>query len=309
MIAVLCGGVGAARLLAGARRVVPGKELVAIVNTGDDLELFGLSISPDLDTITYTLSGEFDSARGWGRVAESYRVLGELDRFGAPTWFNLGDLDFATHLFRTGRLADGAPLSRVTAEIADAFGVETLLVPMTDDRVRTSLVLTDGERIAFQEYFVHRRHQVAVDEVNYDGADEARPAPGVVEAIERAEAVLIAPSNPIVSIGPILAVPGIADALFARRDSVVAISPIVGGAALKGPADRLLVELGGRASVGGVAECLTEVAGTLVIDHVDAELVEEVEESEMRAVVTETVMRDEAVAAALTEVALKAGGR
>ncbi|HVB06881.1 MAG TPA: 2-phospho-L-lactate transferase [Acidimicrobiales bacterium] len=306
MIAVLCGGVGAARLLAGARRVVAGGELVAVVNTGDDLELFGLSVSPDLDTITYTLAGEMNPESGWGRRGESFRALGELGRFGAPTWFGLGDLDLATHLYRSGRLAEGACLSEVTAEIAAAFGVTTRLLPMTDDRVRTRLRLEGGEEVAFQEYFVHRRHSVAVDEVHYEGAELATPAPGVAEALAAAEVVLIAPSNPIVSIGPILSVPGVADALFARRSSVVAVSPIVGGVALKGPADRLLVELGGRSSVGGVAECLAEVAGTLVIDRADAALAGEVEAEGMRAVVADTVMRDPAVAEALTEVAIAA---
>ncbi len=270
VIAVLCGGVGAARLLSGLVEVVDPAEVTAVVNVGDDLELHGLSVSPDLDTVTYTLGGEINAETGWGRRAESFRTLGELGRFGAPTWFGLGDLDLATHLYRSGRLAQGAPLSAVTAEIAAAFGLEVALLPMSDDRVRTTLVLEGGEEVAFQEYFVHRRHAVAVSSVRFAGAEEAAPAPGVLDAIATAEVVVVAPSNPIVSIAPILAVPGIAAVLERRRDAVVAVSPIVGGRALKGPADRLLVELGGRASVGGVAAVLAEFAGTLVIDELDA---------------------------------------
>ena len=307
MIAVLCGGVGAARLLRGAQRVASGRELAAIVNTADDLQLFGLSVCPDLDTITYTLSGESNEVTGWGRAGESFRTLEALERFGAPTWFGLGDLDLATHLYRSGRLAQGAPLSEVTAEIAAAFGLGLQLLPMTDGTVRTRLVLQSGEEVAFQEYFVKLGHSVPVREVHFVGAEDSSPAPGVLDVLAAAEVVVIAPSNPIVSIGPILSVPGIGQALAARRESVVAISPIVGGVALKGPADRLLTELGGRASADGVAECLCEFAATLVIDHVDAELAGAVEEAGMSPIVTDTVMRDEEVAVRLTEVALAAG--
>ncbi|HEY5271749.1 MAG TPA: 2-phospho-L-lactate transferase, partial [Acidimicrobiales bacterium] len=253
MIAVLSGGVGAARMLRALTLVMPAEELVAVVNTGDDLELYGLSISPDLDTVLYTLAGAINEETGWGLVEESFSTLGALARYGVPTWFGLGDKDLATHIYRSMRLREGAPLSRVTAEIARAWGVVSTVLPMTDQRVRTKMTLADGDEIDFQEYFVRRGHAVAVRSVRFEGAEEALLAPGVLEALETAELIVVAPSNPIVSIGPILALPGVREALGARRASVVAVSPIIGGRALKGPADRLLGELGGEASALGVA--------------------------------------------------------
>ena len=308
MICVLAGGVGAARLLRGLVRVVDQTEVTVVVNTADDLVLHGLSISPDLDTITYTLSGEFDQERGWGLAAETWSVNGALARFGVPTWFGLGDKDIATHLYRSTRLAAGAPLSTATSEICLAFGLSLRLLPMSDDPVQTRVQLQSGEEVSFQEYFVKLAHNVAVASVAFEGAARSRPAPGVLEALAEAEAIVIAPSNPIVSIGPILAVPGIAEVLRARRELVVAVSPIVAGAALKGPADRLLVELGGRASVSGVAELLSPFAGTLVIDRADAGLAGEVEETQMACVVTETVMSSPAISAELSRVTLSAVG-
>ena len=309
MIAVLSGGVGAARLLEGLVEVVDPSSITAVVNVGDDLELHGLSVSPDLDTITYTLSGEQNPETGWGLANESWRTIDALGVFGAETWFRLGDRDLGTHLYRTGRLRDGATLSQVTREVARRFGLTITLVPVTDDPLRTVLTLADGDDVAFQEYFVKLGHAVAVSAVRFDGANEARPAPGVIELLESAECIVIAPSNPIVSIGPILAVPGIAPILERRRDAVVAISPIVGGRALKGPADRLLVELGGEASVGGVASVLSPFAGTLVIDRLDAALAVSVEAEGMACVVTDTVMSTPGVAASLAAVALAAGRR
>jgi LPPG:FO 2-phospho-L-lactate transferase len=306
VIAVLCGGVGAARLLSGLVRVVDPGEITAVVNTGDDLDWFGLRVCPDLDTITYTLAGASAPA-GWGLAGESWTTIDALARFGAPTWFKIGDRDLATHLFRTGRLAAGAPLHVVTAEIAAAFGVGVRLLPMSDDTVRTRLALTGGREVAFQEYFVELGHAVAVSAVRFAGATEARPSPGVLEALAAADVVVIAPSNPVVSIDPILAVPGIADALVARRSSVVAISPIVAGAALKGPADRLLVELGGESSALGVARHLGGVAATLVVDDADAALAAAIDAAGMRAVVTDTVMSSPEVAARLAATALAAG--
>ena len=307
MIAVLSGGVGAARLLEGLVEVVDPASITAVVNVGDDLELHGLSISPDLDTITYTLSGEQNPETGWGLVNESWRAIDALEAFGAETWFRLGDRDLGTHLYRTGRLRAGATLSQVTHEIARRFGLTIALVPVTDDPVRTVVTLADGDEVAFQEYFVKLGHAVPVSAVRFDGASESRPAPGVVELLESAERIVIAPSNPIVSIGPILAVPGIAAILERRRDAVVAISPIVGGRALKGPADRLLVELGGEASVSGVASVLSPFAATLVIDRLDATLAASVEAEAMACVVTDTVMSTPGVAASLAEVAVTAG--
>lgn len=307
MIAVLCGGVGAAKLLSGLVRVVAPEDLVGVVNTGDDLALHGLSISPDLDTITYTLAGAVNPETGWGLAGETYSVLGALERYGAPAWFRLGDRDFATHLYRSERLASGATLTEVTAEITSAWGLRVSLLPMSDDPVRTHLVLDSGEEVDFQEYFVHRRHDVSVRAVRFDGAEQARPGARVLESIEGAEVIVVAPSNPVVSIGPILAVPGVADALRAARDRVVAVSPIVGGRALKGPADRLLVELGAEASALGVGRWLVDVVGHLVIDEVDAGLAGAIEALGMGVTVTGTVMSDPDAAAALGRAVLAAG--
>lgn len=308
MIAVLCGGVGAARMLAALQAVVDPDEIVAIVNTGDDLELHGLYISPDLDTITYTLSGSANPATGWGLAGETFRAMEALERYDAITWFRLGDADLATHLYRTGRLREGATLSDVTAEISRAWGLGIRLLPMSDDPVRTRLRLGEADEVAFQEYFVKLRHSVVVEGVRFVGADVAQPAPGVLAALETAEVVVVAPSNPVVSIGPILAVRGVASLLSARRDSVVAVSPIVAGAALKGPADRLLVELGGEASAQGVARHLSAWAGTLVIDEADQAATGEVEAAGVRCVVARTIMSTPEIAADLARVVLSAGG-
>ncbi len=308
MIAVLCGGVGAARILAGMQAVVDPGEIVGIVNTGDDMELHGLYVSPDLDTITYTLAGVVNPATGWGLAGESFRAMQALERFDAITWFRLGDGDLATHLYRTGRMHEGATLSEVTAEITRAWGLGVRLLPMSDDPVRTRLRLRDAQEVAFQEYFVKLRHSVVVDSVRFEGAETASAAPGVLDALESAEIVVVAPSNPVVSIGPILAVPGVQDVLRARRDSVVAVSPIVAGATLKGPADRLLVELGGQASAPGVARFLSAWAGTLVIDQADADVVGEVEQAGVNCVVAETVMRTPELAAGLARTVLGATG-
>jgi len=308
VITVLAGGVGAARLLVGLARAVPPERVTAVVNTGDDTVLHGLHVSPDLDTVTYTLAGAVNPSTGWGLDGESFVAMDALDRYGGLTWFRLGDRDLATHLYRAGRLADGATLSTVTREIADAWGVVPRLLPMSDDPVRTRIELASGDEVEFQEYFVKLRHAVAVRSVRFDGAAVAAPAPGVIDALRDAALVVVAPSNPVVSVGPILSVPGIAAALVARRDRVVAISPIVAGAALKGPADRLLSELGGEASVVGVARVLRDVAGTLVIDEADRELAPEVEAAGMRCVVTTTVMRTAEISRGLALDVLRVGG-
>ncbi len=307
-VAVLCGGVGAARFLAGLVQVVDEASITAIVNTGDDSVMHGLTICPDLDTITYTLSGSVNPETGWGLAGETWQAMETLERLGGSerTWFRLGDRDLGTHLHRTGRLAEGASLSEVTAEIASAFGLRLRLLPMTDDPVRTVLSAS-GRQLPFQEYFVKLRHAVVVDGVHFEGASSAVPAPGVVEAIESAEVVVVAPSNPIVSIGPILAVKGVEAALAARRQSVVAVSPIVSGAALKGPADRLLEELGGSASADGVARHLAHVVGTLVIDEVDGGLAGAVEAAGVHAVVTRTVMSSAEIARDLATTVLRSG--
>jgi LPPG:FO 2-phospho-L-lactate transferase len=287
--------------------VVPAEELVAIVNTADDLELYGLSISPDLDTVTYTLAGAVNEETGWGLLGESFSALDALGRYGVPTWFGLGDRDLATHLYRTMRLREGAALSSVTAEISRAWAVRSTVLPMSDDPVRTKVTLADGEEIDFQEYFVKLRHDVAVKSVRFAGADAARLAPGVREALVECELVVIAPSNPIVSLGPILAVGDVADLLRARRESVVAVSPIVGGRALKGPADRLLRELGEEASALGVAKHLREVIGSMVIDTLDAGLAEAISALGVVPVVTETIMRSPEISAMLATAVIAAG--
>jgi LPPG:FO 2-phospho-L-lactate transferase len=308
VITVLAGGVGAARMLTGIVRVVPPSDVTAIVNVADDVELHGLSISPDLDTVTYTLAGAIDPERGWGLAGETWHGMEMLGRLGGERWFNLGDQDLGTHLFRTGRLASGADLATVTDEITRAWGLELCLLPVTNDRVRTFVTLRDepGGEIGFQEYFVRRQHDVAASAVRFDGADDARPAPGVLDAIDSAETIVIAPSNPIVSIAPVLAVPGVRDAVERRWERTVAVSPIVAGAALKGPADRLLAELGHDVSVVGVARLYRSLASTFVIDEADRELAPAVEAEGMRCVVTDTIMRDTDRAAALARVTLEA---
>jgi LPPG:FO 2-phospho-L-lactate transferase len=304
-VAVLAGGVGAAKLLAGLVQVVPPDSITAIVNVGDDLELHGLHVSPDLDTVTYTLAGEVNPETGWGLSGESWQAMEMVGRYGGPDWFRLGDRDLGTHLFRTGRLRSGASLSEVTAEVAAAWDLGVRLVPATDDRLRTMVTLAaTGEEIDFQSYFVARRHDVAVSAVRFDGAGGAFPAPGVLDAIGQADVVVCAPSNPIVSIGPVLAVPGIRDAVAARRDRVVAVSPIIAGAALKGPADRMLTELGHESSVAGVARMYRDWCSTLVVDDADAASAAAVEAEGMRCVVTPTVMRDPATSAALARAVL-----
>jgi LPPG:FO 2-phospho-L-lactate transferase len=282
-------------------RVVDPADITAIVNTGDDMILHGLAISPDIDTVTYTLAGMNNTETGWGLAGESFTAMTELEAIGGEFWFRLGDRDLATHLYRTQRLAEGATLSAVTAEVAARRGVGVKLLPMSDQPVRTMVTLAgEGEpEVGFQHYFVRLRHSVAVRSVRFEGADSAAAAPGVLEAIDRAHTVVVCPSNPIVSIGPILAIDGVRDALVRRRDDVVAVSPIVAGRALKGPADRLLVELGHDSSVVGVARLYADWVGTLVIDEADAGLADAVRAVGLRCAVTPTVMTDAGRAAAL----------
>ena len=296
MITVLAGGVGAARLLRGMVQAVPAHEVTAIVNTADDLALHGLSVSPDLDTVTYTLAEAVNPDTGWGLANETWEAMSALQRLGGPAWFQLGDRDLGTHLHRTGRLADGAGLAEITSEITRAFGVDARLLPMTEDRVATMVTLASGPEVGFQDYFVGLRHNVPISAVRFDGVDQAHPAPGVLEAITSADTVVVAPSNPIVSIGPVVAVPGISDALSARRADVVAVSPIVAGSALKGPAERMLRELGHEPTVVGVARLYRDIAATLVVDDADAAEVDAVEAEGMACVVTPTVMTNVEVA-------------
>ena len=302
MICVLSGGVGAARFLRGLIREVDPKSICAIVNTGDDTQLHGLHISPDLDTITYTLAGAIDPERQWGLRDESWNMLEALRRYeairpststAASTWFGLGDRDMATHLYRSTRLSEGASLSEVTSEITRAWGLELRLVPMSDNRVETCVDIEQAgaiTRISFQEYFVQRRHSVPVRHVEFVGADTAVPLG--LDTIDSAQTVIIAPSNPIVSIGPIRALAGVEDALKRRRSQVVAISPIIAGRTVKGPADRMMEELGFEASAVGVARMYAPMCGTLVIDQRDAHLQKSVENEGLHCVVTDTMMDD-----------------
>jgi LPPG:FO 2-phospho-L-lactate transferase len=304
VIAALAGGVGAARFLRGLLEVVPAADVTAVVNTGDDVVLHGLHISPDVDTVVYTLAGAVNPETGWGLTGETWAAMDALERYGGLTWFRLGDRDLATHLFRAQRLAEGSRLGEVTGEIAAAWGLQLRVLPMSDDRVETRLDVVGEGEVGFQEYFVHRHHDVAVKAVRYEGASTAQPGPGVLDALRAAERVIVCPSNPVLSIGPILAVPGVEEAVADRREDVVAVSPIVAGAALKGPADRLLVELGHEASVVGVARLYARIAGTLVVDEADAHLADAVEAEGVRCIVAPTVMHGVPEAAALARVVL-----
>jgi len=289
-VVALAGGVGAARFLDGLTRVIEPERVLIIGNTADDAEIHGLHISPDLDTVTYTLAGLANPRHGWGIRGDSFRCLEALGRLGADAWFQLGDLDLATHLYRTGRLRQGATLSAVTAEITAALKVRSTLVPMSNERVRTRICTPSGE-LEFQTYFVKRRARDRVTAVRYEGASGAAPAPGVLEAIANADAVILCPSNPFLSVGPILAVPGIREALQRIRGRVAANSPIVGGRALKGPAARMMKSMCLRASAAVVAKLYQDVAGVFVLDEVDRKQALQVEALEMRAVVTNTIMR------------------
>jgi LPPG:FO 2-phospho-L-lactate transferase len=306
VIAALAGGVGAARFLRGLLDACDPSDVTAIVNTGDDVVLHGLRVSPDIDTVVYTLAGAVNPETGWGLVGETWAAMDALERYRGLTWFRLGDRDLATHLYRTHRLGEGAPLSEVTGEVARAWGLGLRVLPMSDDPVETKLDVEGEGEVGFQDYFVRRRHAVTVKAVRFAGAAEAAPAPGVLEALSGASRVIVCPSNPILSIAPILAIPGVEEALAARRGDVVAVSPIVAGAALKGPADRLMTELGHEASVVGVARLYAHLAATLVVDDADADLASAVEAEGMRCVVTPTVMHDRAAAAALARSVLDA---
>ncbi len=302
---MLCGGVGAAKFLRGLIDVVEPTGVTAIVNVADDTELHGLHVSPDIDTVVYTLADAIDRERGWGLARESWQAMEGFARYGNPTWFNLGDRDLATHIVRTERLRAGATLTEVTSQLATAWDLRCAVLPVTDDRLRT-MVTVDGLEIGFQEYFVGRQHSVAIDAVRFDGVEEARPTAAALDAIATAESLVIAPSNPIVSIGPLFAVPGVREAVVARRDATIAISPIVAGAALKGPADRMLRELGHEPSVVGIARLYAPLATTLVIDAADADRAAEVEAEGLRCVVADTIMSDVGRAASLASRVLEA---
>lgn len=269
-VVVLAGGVGGARFLRGVVDVVDPVTVAIVGNVADDLEVLGLHVSPDLDTILYQLTGRADEAQGWGRAGETWSALSTVAELGGESWFRLGDLDLGLHLVRTEALRAGEPLSAVTERIAHAFGLEPALLPATDDRLRT-FVETPAGTFSFQTWFVGRGHRDEVDAVHFEGADGARPAPGVLEALAAAELIVIAPSNPYVSIAPIVAVGAIREAIEARRVPCVAVSPLIGGRAVKGPADRMLARLAGGTRPADVASTYAGLIDALVLDEADAD--------------------------------------
>jgi LPPG:FO 2-phospho-L-lactate transferase len=301
-VAVLSGGVGGARFLRGVVEVVAPDDVTIVGNVGDDLEVWGLHVSPDLDSILYTLTGRADEQRGWGRAGETWKALATVAELDGETWFRLGDRDLGLHLVRTEALRRGEPLSAVTARLASSLGLRAALLPATDDRLRTWLDTPAGT-FPFQEWFVARVHADEVDAVRYEGADTAVAAPGVVDAIEAAEVIVLAPSNPYVSIGPILAVHDIRAALESRSAPCVAVSPLVGGRAVKGPADRMLARLAGGTTPAHVASCYAGLIDALVLDEADAG---DLDGLEVRPIVTRTLMTDDAARRRLAEAALDA---
>ena len=299
-VVCLSGGVGGAKLARGLHDVLAPGELTVIGNVGDDVEVLGLHVSPDLDSVLYALAGLEDTERGWGRAGETWRALEAAKEWGGEGWFLLGDLDLGLHLVRTQRLRSGDALSAVTAALVDAAGLATRLLPATDDALRTRVVTPSGA-FSFQEWFVERRHEDEVDALVYEGADAATPAPGVVEALAHADAIVVAPSNPYTSIHPILAVSGARAALAARSVPSVAVSPLIGGRAVKGPLDRMLTRMAGGTSPAQVAQCYKELVDALVIDRADAPA-----EAGVPLVVADTLMTDRDAARRLAEVVLGA---
>ncbi|HSL65655.1 MAG TPA: 2-phospho-L-lactate transferase [Gaiellaceae bacterium] len=297
----LSGGVGGARFLRGLAEVADPAGLTIVGNVGDDVDVLGMHVSPDLDSILYALAGLADDERGWGRADESWRALDTVRALGGESWFRLGDRDLGLHLVRTQALRAGEPLSAVTARLAAALGLEPRLLPATDDRLRTWLDTPAGS-FPFQEWFVARGHRDEVDAVRFEGAGTAAPAPGVAEALEEADLVVIAPSNPYVSIGPILAVSGIREALESRRAPCVAVSPLVGGRAVKGPADRMLARLAGGTTPAHVASCYRGLVDALVVDTSDAD---DLGELDVRPIVTRTLMVDADARRRLAEAVLE----
>jgi LPPG:FO 2-phospho-L-lactate transferase len=292
-ITALAGGVGASKLLLGLYDVIDPRDLTVIANTGDDIVLHGLKISPDLDIVTYTLAGVVDETKGWGYHGETFHALKRLAAFGRVNWFNLGDRDLATHIHRSAMVAEGKSLSEAAEAIRVALGVQSRILPMSDLPVPTMIETDEGE-LHFQEYLVKRRAEPVVRGILFDGADQARPAKGVLEAIYDADRIVICPSNPLISIGPILAVPGIREALRARSERVVAVCPIVGGKSLKGPSDKMLAELGHDPSALGVAKLYADFTGTFVIDPADKAQAPAIRKLGMKVEVIATVMKTRA---------------
>ena len=304
MITVLTGGTGGAKFVDALRHLLPARELTLVVNTGDDLEWWGLHVSPDLDSIMYVLAGMLSRDRGWGVDGDTFACVEAMRRMGAPAWFNIGDRDLATHLARTQMLRSGRTLTQATAEIAAALGAQSRILPMSDARMETRVRTPDGE-LSFQEYFVRERFRPEVRGVRFVGAKQATPAPGVLAAISSAEAVLLAPSNPITSIGPILAVPGIREALRETQAPVAAISPIVGGAAVSGPAGALMNSQGLPVSIAGVAQAYADFLDLLIVDERDAEAAQALRKSGLRLHCAQIIMKTPEDKAALAATVLE----
>ena len=305
VIVALAGGVGAAKLLRGLVKVVSPRNLVIVGNVGDDVELYGLHISPDLDIIMYTLAGIVDEAKGWGVAGDTFHCLEMLGRLGFETWFRLGDMDLAIHIIRTKMLREGLTLSQATAKLCKMLGVEANLIPASDDPVRTK-VQSGDLLLDFQEYFVKRGTMDTVTNVFFEGAEKAKPAPGVIEAISDAERIIICPSNPILSIAPILSILAIRKALEASKAPILGVSPIVGGKALKGPADRIMASMGFEASPYGVAKFYGRLLKHFVIDEVDAEHKKRIENLGIKVTVTNTLMRSLEDSVRLAKVVMEA---
>ncbi len=290
MITVLTGGTGGAKFVDGLRQVVPPEQMTLIVNTGDDLLWWGLYVSPDIDSIAYVLSGLLSRERGWGVKGDTFFCLQHMGQLGQPIWFHTGDRDLAVHILRSKLLAEGKTLSEVTAEICDKLGVKARILPMSNSRVETRVGTPIGE-LSFEEYFVQRWYQDPVESIRFAGAADAEPAPGVIEAILSADVVVLAPSNPITSIGPILAVPGLRDALQKTKGRIAAVSPIVGGEAVAGPAGILMTSQGLPVSIAGVAEAYHDFLDVLVVDVRDAQAAEELRQTGVRVHVAKTIMQ------------------
>jgi LPPG:FO 2-phospho-L-lactate transferase len=303
MIVVLTGGTGGAKFVDGLRQVVPPEELTIIVNTGDDLEWWGLYVSPDIDSITYVLAGMLSKERGWGVKGDTFYCLQAMGQLGQPNWFHVGDHDLAIHLLRTQLLAQKKTLSEATAEIASKLGVQARILPMSDSRVETRVLTPMGE-LSFEEYFVQRWYQDPVESVRFAGLEQSVPAPGVLDAIRTASVVILAPSNPVTSIGPILAVPGIREALRATAAPVAAISPIVGSAAVSGPAGNLMAAQGLQVSIAGIAEVYHDFLDLLIVDEKDAEAAGKLRQSGFRVHCAPTLMKDAESKAALARIVL-----
>lgn len=299
-VTVLSGGVGGARFVQGLLDALDPVDVTVVGNVGDDLEVFGLHVSPDIDTLLYTLGGVADEERGWGRAGETWNALHTAEEVGAEAWFQLGDKDLGLHLARAEALQRGEPLSAVTARFARALGIDARILPATDDRLRTWIQTDEGE-LPFQEWFVHRRHEPEVLGVRFEGEETARPAPGVLEALGEADLIVIAPSNPFVSIGPVLAVEEIRAAITKRQVPSVAVSPLIGGKAVKGPADRMMNRLAGGTGPSQVTLCYKGLIDALVYDESDGEV-----ELDVRPIVTKTLMTDAASRRRLAEAALEA---